>query len=77
MAAIGEPTIEKPTIGEMNAAAVVQTIMHMREEFDARLNVLSNQVEMLQTLVQNQSQVLGDALQRLAGSGSTEPDPEA
>jgi hypothetical protein len=62
-------------VDEMNALALAANIADHRATTDTRFTALENQVASLSTLVQNQSRVIGEFIQRVAGSGSTEPDP--
>lgn len=59
------------TVDEMNAMALAANLADLRQVYDARLQALENEVAAMRALVQNQSQVIGDALQRVMGSGST------
>lgn len=59
-------------ISEMNAAALAENLAELRLHYDSRITALENDVASLRALVQKQSQVLGETLARLMGSGSTE-----
>jgi hypothetical protein len=59
-------------IGEMNAQALADNLAELRTHYDERLRALENEVASLRILVQNQSRVIGEALQRVMGTGSTE-----
>jgi len=59
-------------IGEMNAAALAQNLNELRTHYDMRLIALENEIASMRILVQNQSRIIGEALQRVMGSGSTE-----
>lgn len=61
-------------IDETNAAAIVANLTELREQYEARLNGLENEVASLKTLVENQSRVLGQTIARMMGSGSTESE---
>lgn len=56
---------------EMNALALADNLADLRLGVDLRFSALENEITTLKQLVQRQSQVLGDALQALMGSGST------
>ena len=59
-------------IGEMNAAALAQNLNELRTHYDLRLSAVENELVSMRILVQNQSRVIGEALQRIMGTGSTE-----
>lgn len=59
-------------VDELNAIALADNLADLRLHFEERLGILENKVQTLEGLVQNQSQVIGEALGRLMGSGSTE-----
>jgi len=63
--------IEADRIERLNAAGVLATFDDFRSKADIRFIALENEVVTLRSLVQSQSQVIGEALQRLYGSGST------
>lgn len=58
-------------IGEMNAAALAANLAELRTHYDERLTALENEAATLRKLLARQNQVIGDALQRVYGSGST------
>jgi hypothetical protein len=64
-----------PTAAEMNDIALAAAIDDLRDSNEARLVALENNVETLRGLVQSQTQVIGEALGRLMGRGSTVADP--
>jgi len=57
-----------------NLQGVTDTMADLREQYEIRLIALENEVASLRNIVQAQTQVIGDALQRIMGSGSTERD---
>lgn len=57
-----------------NAKAILETLSHWQGIYDLELSALRNEVLTLKALVAKQNQVLGDALQRLMGTGSTVRD---
>jgi hypothetical protein len=61
-------------IGEMNAQALAMNLAELRTHYDERITALENEIAAMRTLVQNQSRVIGEALQRTMGAGSTERD---
>ena len=61
-------------ISTRNAEAIAENLTELRHHYEKRLTALENTVATLSTLVQNQSRVIGEALQRLMGSGPTERD---
>jgi len=58
-------------IDEMNAMALAENLAELRTHYEQRLTALENDVASMRTLIQNQSQVIGQALQAVMGSGST------
>ena len=62
-------------ISEMNAKALAASLAELREHYEARLTALENSVQTMRDLIQQQTQVIGVALQQVRGSGSTVPDP--
>ncbi len=62
------------TAAEMNDIALAEAIDSLRKDHEERIAVLERQVETLRQLIQSQTQVIGDTLQRVMGSGSTEQD---
>lgn len=61
-------------ISEKNAQALADNLSELRDHYEVRLTALEMQVSSLRTLVQNQSRVIGEAMARLMGSGSTEKE---
>ena len=61
-------------ISEKNAQALADNLSELREHYEERITALENNVASLRTLVQNQSRVIGEAMARLMGSGSTEKE---
>jgi hypothetical protein len=59
-------------ISEKNAQALADNLAELRDHYEVRLTALEMQVSSLRTLVQNQSRVIGEAMARMMGSGSTE-----
>lgn len=59
-------------ISEMNAQALADNLAELRGHYDVRLLALENEVASLRVLVGHQSRVIGEALQRVMGTGSTE-----
>lgn len=64
----------KEVISEMNALALAENLAELRTHYEERITALENNVASLRILVQNQSRVIGEAMTRLMGSGSTEGD---
>jgi len=61
-------------ISEKNAQALADNLAELRDHYEERITALENNVASLRTLVQNQSRVIGEAMARLMGSGSTEKE---
>lgn len=61
-------------ISEKNAQALADNLSELRDHYEVRLTALEMQVASLRALVQNQSRVIGEAMARLMGSGSTEKE---
>jgi len=61
-------------ISEKNAQALADNLAELRGHYEERITALENNVASLRTLVQNQSRVIGEAMARLMGSGSTEKE---
>ena len=61
-------------ISEKNAQALADNLSELRGHYEERITALENNVASLRTLVQNQSRVIGEAMARLMGSGSTEKE---
>jgi hypothetical protein len=61
-------------ISEMNAQALADNLAELRIRYDDRLLAIERELATTRSLVQRQSQVIGEALARLYGSGPTEPD---
>lgn len=59
-------------VNELNAKAVADNLAELREHYEQRLTALENEVASMRVLVQNQSRVIGEAMARMMGSGSTE-----
>ena len=62
-------------VDELNALALAEAIGVFVQETDVRLAAMENRLAAMETLVQNQSQVIGQTLQTAWGNGSTVPDP--
>ena len=60
----------------MNAQALAANLADLRLRYEARFVALENKLAAVETLMQNQERVLGEALQMAYGRGSTVPDPE-
>ena len=58
-------------VDEMNAQALAENLAELRTHYEQRLTALENDVASMRILIQNQSQVIGQALQAVMGSGST------
>jgi hypothetical protein len=58
-------------IDEQNARALAANLTDWRAESERRFAALENEVATMRTLVAAQNQVIGDALQRVMGSGAT------
>ena len=69
---------EPVSIGELlssrNAQALADNIADMRRTYGRDIAALQNDVAALRQLVNDQSRVIGQALQHVMGSGSTEVD---
>jgi hypothetical protein len=63
----------KVLISEMNAQALADNLAELRGHYDERIDALENSVASLRILVNNQSRVIGEAMARMMGPGSTEP----
>jgi hypothetical protein len=61
-------------ISEKNAQALADNLSELRDHYEVRLTALEMQVSSLRTLVQNQSRVIGEAMAKMMGSGSTEKE---
>lgn len=59
------------TSEEMNAMALAQNLADLRVTYDQRLTALENKVASLESLLQSQARVLGEALAMAYGKGST------
>jgi phage host-nuclease inhibitor protein Gam len=59
-------------VNELNTKAVADNLAELREHYELRLTALENEVASMRVLVQNQSRVIGEAMARMMGSGSTE-----
>ena len=59
-------------ISEKNAQALADNLSELRGHYEVRITALEMQVASLRTLVQNQSRVIGEAMAKVMGSGSTE-----
>lgn len=60
---------------ERNDQGLADNIAALRMEYESRFVALENDIASLKHLVQNQSRVIGEALQSVMGNGSTVPDP--
>jgi len=58
-------------ISELNAMALAANLAELRTHYDERLLALENDVATMRDLIQKQTQVIGDTIQRVMGSGST------
>lgn len=55
----------------LNDLALLETIEHMRSEYDPRLAALENEVVALKEIVEGQSRMIGVLTQQQWGSGPT------
>lgn len=62
-------------VDEMNAQALSDRMDHLEEEWSRRFTAMENELAAMRKLVDNQSRVIGEAMQAAMGSGSTVPDP--
>ena len=58
-----------------NAMALAENLADLREKYDLRIIALENDVATLRKLIDQQTKVIGMALQNTMGNGSTVPDP--
>ena len=57
-----------------NAQALANNLAELRVRFETRLQILENDVATIRSLIDRQTQVLGNVMQRMMGSGSTEQE---
>jgi uncharacterized coiled-coil protein SlyX len=58
-------------VPELNALSIAETVHLFMAEVGARLTALENEVATQRNLVTAQSRVIGEAMARMMGSGST------
>lgn len=59
-------------VDELNALALAENLAELRTHYDQRLEALENEIETLKGIVQSQTQVIGQAIGQVWGSGRTE-----
>lgn len=60
---------------EKNDQALADNIAALREEYDQRILALEAEISAMKGQIQGQTQVIGESLQAVWGSGSTVTDP--
>lgn len=60
-------------VDELNALALAENLADLRQEVDARLTAMANEIETMKQIVAGMHQTIGNTIAQVWGHGSTVP----